>query len=235
MISPNTQVLCPLAIRQFTFWLLVALCLVFADDAAAASAEICDAAASSASREMNVPLNVLRAVTRTETGRGSDLRPWPWAVNMEGKGHWFETEGAARAFVFKHFKRGARKFDIGCFQINYKWHGHSFQSIEQMFDPIENARYAAQFLADLHAETGSWALAAGAYHSRTPKHAKDYSARFQRIYAALDSQLPAQITQADSQEAFGLAIKPKTRKYGRRGSLVPVDIARNGALFSGGS
>lgn len=148
----------------------------------------CDRAAHQAAAETGVPLSVLRTITRTETGRnkGGTLVPWPWTVNIEGRGHWFDNEDAARAYVDTALRRGARSFDVGCFQINYKWHGGSFLSVEQMFDPLENARYAARFLRDLHAELGDWPKAAGAYHSRTPNLAHKYRARFDRIRADLE-------------------------------------------------
>ena len=62
---------------------------------------------------------VLKAISLTETGRktGGQFRPWPWTVNMEGTGHWFDTLDEARAYVSREFKRGARSFDVGCFQI----------------------------------------------------------------------------------------------------------------------
>tara|TARA_R110002020_G_scaffold22372_52_gene75559 strand:+ start:4358 stop:4939 length:582 start_codon:yes stop_codon:yes gene_type:complete len=129
----------------------------------------------------------MQAITRTETGRpgGNGLAPWPWTVNMEGVGKWFDTRDEARAYVFKHYKRGARSFDVGCFQINFKWHGQAFTSIDQMFDPAANADYAARFLNDLYQELGNWQAAAGAYHSRTPKYAQRYSKRFDRIRSGL--------------------------------------------------
>ena len=131
---------------------------------------ICDAVAARAAIRHNVPLDVLRAIALTETGRrlNSRIRPWPWTVNMEGQGHWFDTRSEARAFVDRAVNRGARSYDIGCFQINARWHGHAFPSLEAMFDPQLNADYAARFLAELHAEFGDWSRAAGAYHSRTP-------------------------------------------------------------------
>ncbi len=151
------------------------------------TSDICRIAASLAARETGVPLNVLLAVTLTETGRSRDgtLQPWPWTVNMEGAGRWFENRAQARNYAEKEFRRGARSFDIGCFQINYKWHGQAFDSVDQMFDPMANARYAAQYLLRLLAEKGDWKSAVGAYHSRTPKFARKYSARFMRIYAGL--------------------------------------------------
>lgn len=145
--------------------------------------QICDHAAIYAARETGVPLSVLQAISLNETGRKRDgrMRPWPWTVNMQGKGVWFDTEDEARAFVYQNYKQGARSFDVGCFQINYKWHGQNFASIEEMFVPRSNALYAAKFLLELYREKGDWSGAAGAYHSRTPKYADKYEARFNRF------------------------------------------------------
>ena len=144
---------------------------------------LCDAAALQVSHESGVPVSVLKAISLNETGRkrNGSFRPWPWTVNMEGAGHWFETRDQALAYVFKEYKRGARSFDIGCFQINYKWHGEQFASIDEMFDPLANGRYAARFLGELYSEMGDWTKAAGAFHSRTKKYADTYAARFSAI------------------------------------------------------
>lgn len=160
--------------------------------------QICDQAAAYAARQTGVPISVLQAISLNETGRkrGGTMRPWPWTVNMEGKGVWFDSEDDARAYVYQNYKRGARSFDVGCFQINYKWHGQAFASIEEMFDPIPNALYAANFLLELYREKGNWGGAAGAYHSRTPKYAEKYEARFNRIRSKLlgnDSAPPTDI------------------------------------------
>ena len=176
-------------------------------------AALCDLAARRASRDQGVPLDVLRTITRTETGRGGKqgLQPWPWTVNMEGAGKWFQTEDEARAYVFSHFKRGARSFDVGCFQINFKWHGQAFDSIDQMFDPVANAQYAAQFLKKLYAEMGDWSKAAGAYHSRTPTYANRYIARFDRI-------------RTDLSPATAVAALPSRTRI-RRTSTGPMPLA----------
>lgn len=149
--------------------------------------QICDRAAAFAAEKSGVPISVLQAISLTETGRKRNgvLRPWPWTVNMEGEGVWFETEDEARAYVYKHYKEGARSFDVGCFQINYKWHGHEFASIEEMFQPNPNALYAAKFLLKLFREKGDWSAAAGAYHSRTQKYAEKYEKRYSANRAAV--------------------------------------------------
>ena len=151
---------------------------------------MCDRAAAAAAHGSDVPVDILRALTRTETGRARNgkLTPWPWTVNMEGVGHWFATREEALEFVQRHFKRGARSFDVGCFQINYRWHGEAFATIAAMFDPLQNAQYAASFLTELRGQKRNWRQAVGRYHSKTPKYAKKYTARFDRIHAALAPQ-----------------------------------------------
>lgn len=163
--------------------------LLAIDPAHSTPAELCKDAAQHAAQSSNVPLDVLLAISLTETGRkrAGDFEPWPWTVNMEGAGKWFDARSDALTYVMQNFKRGARSFDVGCFQINYKWHGEAFSSIDEMFDPKANAVYAAKFLTELFSEFGSWSMAAGAFHSRTPKFAKRYRARFDRIR----SQMPA--------------------------------------------
>lgn len=160
---------------------------------------------------------------------------------MEGKGRWFATEDEARTYVFQHFKRGARSFDVGCFQINYRWHGQAFRSIDQMFDPLVNARYAAQFLKSLYAETGNWSMAAGRYHSRTPRYSERYRARFDKIRSTLSDPpvTPDSSPRPDSQGAVVKEQKNDNRfpllqggPLGRSpGSLVPLDTGRGIALI----
>ncbi|MCC5972881.1 MAG: transglycosylase SLT domain-containing protein [Rubellimicrobium sp.] len=150
-----------------------------ADDSA-----LCLEAAVDAARINPVPVSVLVAITLTETGRARTgvMQPWPWTVNIDGVGHWFDDRQSALAFAEEQLTAGHRSFDVGCFQVNYRWHGDAFNSLAQMFDPLANASYAAGYLARLHTETGDWSVAAGAYHSRTPEFAQRYRARFDSVH-----------------------------------------------------
>ena len=226
---------------------LLAICLGISSTGVHASQEretarICEQAAVIAARESGVPLDVLRAISLTETGRkGPDgFLPWPWTVNMEGIGKWFADPDKAKQYVDEHFARGARSFDVGCFQINYRWHGKQFDSIEAMFDPVINARYAARFLSELYDEMGDWSKAAGAYHSRTPKYAKKYTKRFEAFRAKFSAQdapgdtlpaLPGHATESAMAAANPNPAAPRVNRYpllqgfgGARapGSLVPI-------------
>ncbi|QUJ76301.1 lytic transglycosylase domain-containing protein [Sulfitobacter albidus] len=206
--------------------ILIALFGAGTIDARPEPGQVCDVAAQTIAQETSVPLNVLRAITRTETGRNraGTLQPWPWTVNMQGKGVWFDDEDQARAYVFHHFKKGARSFDVGCFQINYRWHGQHFNSIEEMFDPLINTRYAARFLRELYAELGDWTAAAGAYHSRTEKYADKYMARFARILRDLPQSRPAIVraTPTRQQRHNSYSLLTGSGSTPTRGSLVPL-------------
>ncbi len=203
---------------------------------------LCDRAAVEASQSTGVPLSVLKAIALTETGRRreGEMRPWPWTVNMEGQGAWFDAQQEALDFVHAHVRRGARSFDIGCFQINHRWHGEHFSSIEEMFDPRANALYAARFLGDLYAETGSWERAAGAYHSRTPEFANRYRARFETFRARYLAEDGLRHVLPDLPESPYVPRAPRPARVntyplflagggGRMGSLVSVTDTGQGA------
>jgi hypothetical protein len=128
-----------------------------------------------------VPLDILTAIMRVETGRAG--RPWPWALNFGGDGRWADTRDEATRLVETALDAGATNIDVGCFQLNIRWHGRAFRSVDDMIEPERNARYAAAFLTDLFAETGSWEGATGAYHSRDPDRAAAYASK---VMAALD-------------------------------------------------
>jgi hypothetical protein len=151
---------------------------------------LCDQAAQIASAETGVPLAVLRAIALTETGRkipGGDggLSPWPWATNQGGDGSWFNTPDEAAMHVKGLLAAGITNIDLGCFQLNYRWHSEHFASAEDMLDPVQNARYAARMLARLYQDQGDWSGAAGAYHSRTVEFAERYRVKFDAILAGL--------------------------------------------------
>ena len=188
--------------------------LVRAATATGEPAALCEWAARAAAAESGVPADILGALTLTETGRRLDgaTRPWAWSVNAEGAGSWFDDPNAALAFAEDRVARGRTNLDVGCFQINYRWHGMHFASVAEMFDPLTNARYAARFVRELYTETGDWRRAAGAFHSRTPAHAQRYLARFDQLRAGL---------QRDGGDLRG---GPET--YNRFAAASPATVAR---------
>jgi hypothetical protein len=181
----------------------------------------CELAAARAAEKTGVPLSVLQAIALAESGRsrGGQRRPWPWTVNFAGEGTWYESRLKAEQAVADRQATGATNFDIGCFQINHRWHGDAFPDVAAMFDPDANALYAAEFLMGLFSETGTWPDAAAAYHSRTPEYADRYRARFEQLQAGLGSDEPLPVlATARRDNRFPLL---QAGAAGGLGSLVP--------------
>ena len=135
---------------------------------------------------------MLRAIALVESGqdRGGGLRPWPWTVHAHGRGHWFSTRAAAEAFL-ADVPPSEVGIDIGCFQINTRWHGAAFAGPAAMLDPEGTADHAARFLVSLRAALGDWDAAVGAYHSRRPEAAERYLGRFRAARASLPEDFRA--------------------------------------------
>lgn len=151
-------------------------------------AEACVQAMRQAATETGVPLDALQEISRVSASEGApkQMQVWPWTVNLEGHGVWFDTENEALAYVFDHFRQGARQFDVGCFQLNYDWHARAFHTIEDMFDPLLNARQAAAHLSKLRNTHGTWPKAVRAYLDRTHGYDRVDISR----YATIRTHLP---------------------------------------------
>ena len=120
------------------------------------------------------------AIGLVESGRrDADGRSgaWPWTINAEGYGRHFASKAEAVAAVQDMRARGVRSIDVGCMQVNLMHHPAAFASLDDAFDPALNARYAARFLNQLRAQTGSWPRAVAGYHSFTPDLGERYAAK----------------------------------------------------------
>ena len=158
-------------------------------DEAAAESSLCRIANRNAARSAGVPPRILEAVAETESALnparvGKSARyPWPWTLNVEGRGYHFRTRAAAEAYLGKLLVAGVVNIDVGCNQINWRYHGHAFVSPGAVLDPAANAAYAARHIRELKTETGSWAGAVAAYHSRDPARGARYRCRVAGVLA----------------------------------------------------
>ena len=123
----------------------------------------CEAQMAAAAKRYSVPLAVFYAVGLLETGGRNGLRPY--TMNIEGRSSFNATLAEALQVFAEARRGGARLIDVGCMQINYRWHGDQFASVEQMFDPARNVDYAARFLKDLKTREGTWTLAVARYNA----------------------------------------------------------------------
>ncbi len=139
---------------------------------------LCRPAIDMAERRHLIPGQLLQAIGRIESGRrdpvSGQVTPWPWTINAEGQGASFDTRQQAIAAVNALRARGVRSIDVGCLQVNLMHHPDAFTSMEQAFDPVANADYAARFLRGLFDRTGTWPKAAARYHSATPELGEEY-------------------------------------------------------------
>jgi len=150
---------------------------------------LCRYAIQQAEAGSGMPPHMLGAIARVESGRADPatgrLHPWPWTINAEGRGYFFDSKAEAVQFARGLQARGVQSFDTGCLQINVMYHPNAFRSLEDAFDPVANARYAVKFLTDLRDKSGSWETASAWYHSANPEHGGPYRVK---VAAAMASE-----------------------------------------------
>ena len=140
--------------------------------------DACDYAISAAEKPPHLPDKLLPAISRVESGRLDPatrrVRAWPWTINVEGVGSFFDTKEQAVATVQALQAKGVRSIDVGCMQVNLMHHPKAFASLDEAFEPKTNTAYAAGFLAMLHRQFNDWNLATAAYHSMDPVRGEEY-------------------------------------------------------------
>jgi soluble lytic murein transglycosylase-like protein len=150
---------------------------------------LCMAAAEKASADYGVNLNLLQTISAVESGRWSKMHnvymAWPWTVNAKGKGYYFETKEEAVAAAKKFIAEGVTSIDVGCMQVNMKYHGQAFSSIDEAMDPENNVKYSAKFLRSLYAGNGkSWKAAAKKYHYGNSAEGSVYAKQLENRFKA---------------------------------------------------
>ena len=157
----------------------LSLCLALLAPPALAAPSCADLAEAAGAR-LGVPPGVMAAISLVETGR--DGAPWPWTLNEGGKGSHFDSRDAALAALSEALARGVTNIDVGCMQLNHRWHSAGFASPGDMMDPVQNTRYAALFLTELKKRLGSWDQAIRNYHSADATRGAAYA---QKVEAAM--------------------------------------------------
>lgn len=216
----------------------VALGVSIMGSGANASMPDCETLAAKASVKHGLPDGRLSAIARAESGRsvkGSGYRAWPWTLNVQGKGYYFPTREKALAHLEKVIAEGVRNVDVGCMQINYRWHGDQFASIQEMMEPTANTDYAARYLKDLRREGGDWDVATRYYHSREKERGTAYLSRVKRVQARITNSpmppsqpasqhRPVQVAQADT------TVRQVQDKRFDRGTSM-VQVSRSGSYW----
>ncbi|HCM3794245.1 TPA: lytic transglycosylase domain-containing protein [Salmonella enterica subsp. enterica serovar Denver] len=145
--------------------------------------------------EAGVPAEVLYSVSLAETSRrlSHGERPWPWTLNVAGKGYRYNTRQEAYDALMSFMRRyPLKRIDVGIAQVNLGWNGSYFSSYHEALEPYTNLRVAARILkACYDSRPGSWTEAAGCYHHPAGgKPARTYKAIVKRKLATLDVSAP---------------------------------------------
>ena len=185
-----------------------------------------------------IPTHLLAAISSTESGRWHDglglALPWPWTINVEGKGYYFDSKAEAIAKTRAHMAQGARSLDIGCLQVNLKHHPNAFRNLEEAFDPAHNVAYGAKFLRSNYDELGDWIKATAAYHSRTNQRGNAYLARIEKAWnrivgkvAAARARQGLPATEAQAPGEFNVAGLPAELPQATGRTMRPIASTRN--------
>ena len=184
------------AILLFSVCVLVSGAIYANEDAEVLSAKergsdsaLCLAAAKDAGADYGVSYDLLQTIAAVESGVWNEFHhayvAWPWTVNAKGRGYYFKTKEEAIAAAKKFMAKGITSIDVGCMQINMKFHGKAFSSLEDAMDPYKNVSYSAKFLRTLYSRNGnSWEKAARDYHSGNSGEGAIYANRLTKRFEA---------------------------------------------------
>ena len=130
-----------------------------------------------------LPNKLLTSISLVESGlkRNNKLSSWPWTLNVNGKSMYFDNKEDTIEHLKKSLKMN-KNIDIGCMQINYKYHGKNFKNLDDIISPNKNVKYAASFLRKLFKKHKSWNEAISRYHSSKPKRKKRYLIKVQSFW-----------------------------------------------------
>lgn len=187
---------------------------------------ICLSAILQAEARHQIPDHLLLALGLQEAGWQSPegLTVWPWSVNAAGEGRRFDSRAEAMEFVRARQAAGVQSIDVGCLQINLRWHPQAFESLAEGFDPIVNADYAARFLRRLYDESGSWQLAAGRYHSHSEGPQATYLASLRRNQAVVSARL-GELTARAGGAGPSQTLSPAAPDYRTTGAIWGAEMA----------
>ena len=183
-----------LSFRNLLYALMTG-CISVATLAEGSSTDLCDQSIDRVSATSIVPREVLYKIARLESGWHIDGRhiSWPWSLNNGGKGYFLKDKAAGLATLAKLRAQGKTNIDVGCMQLNVRWHAEFFKNPEQMMNPLDNVRYAARYLEKLYEETGSWEKAVKFYHSRNSRFNTAYYAKYKKVSLPTKSPMPASL------------------------------------------
>ncbi len=147
---------------------------------------LCAQATQTVESRNKLPHKILLSISLAESGRRDDLNKsvvaWPWTVTSGSREWYLDSKELAIEQTRTLLRTGIRNIDVGCMQINLRYHGKKFKNIYEIFDPLKNVSYAAEYLKKMRKNTPDWMTAVGNYHSTTPEFHNRYRLRVAEIW-----------------------------------------------------
>lgn len=233
-----------LSVSKSLMFLLIMLLVLFQQQPVSAAvrpgssvdtAHVCLQATQRMEHKYHIKKHLLTTISSIESGRWNErdqqTLAWPWTVNAQGRGYFFDTKAEALRKIRELRAQGITSIDVGCMQVNLLYHGHEFSSIEKALDPARNVEYAARFLRDLY-ETNNhdWLKAAMSYHSAVPEKANAYRRkiveRFEIVKTAHKKDMNLTSRPRISMAKNDLLRQPKKLRAPRRNTVTARSLPR---------
>ena len=141
-------------------------------------------------KKYKIPRDLLYAISIHETGKPHSYNlsiVWPWTFRIDGKAYYFNDGKTGLKIIKKQISKEIINIDIGCMQINFKYHNKNFKSIAHMINPKYNIEYAAQFLFSKYKKSGNWKQAVSQYHSHTVSLGNKYAEKIFNVHKNIRS------------------------------------------------
>lgn len=176
---------------------------------------ICAQEIARAEAHRGIPAGLLSSIALAESGRWRDAHTatiaWPWTVMAEGKGRFFQSRAKAEAALRELADRSVTNVDVGCMQVNMRYHGDAFASSGAALDPARNVAYAADFLLRLKRRHGTWVQAVGHYHSANRTYNRPYMLRVFTYWVDVRKALAAASPHGDDGKTAAAKSRPEPR------------------------
>lgn len=124
----------------------------------------CPELIANAEARRQIPRGLLMAIAVTESGLNGT--PNPFAMNIAGRAYHAKNTSEMSQIITANKKRGITSIDVGCMQINLKYHEDNFQSYKQLLNSATNVEYGASYLIKLAREQNSWREGVMDYHHK---------------------------------------------------------------------